>query len=176
MLPRENIPLLNLSVGLDLIAGSERYHGAYSLALYLLLEGAHVVWAYTDECFSLDERNVGKGVASRLHMFEFPTGDDGHRHIPCAELRSYLARLHRIVRHIQGRVVCIVHSVSDLTGFFDTGQEDEQRVALVLRALENTAAHAQVVITHQALQYAPQYAPQVVSRPSCEALCGLRHL
>ena len=31
--------------GLDVIHGPERYHGAYSLAVHALLDGAHVVWA-----------------------------------------------------------------------------------------------------------------------------------
>ena len=159
MLSRENIPLVGLSAGLDLIAGPERYQAAYSLAVHSLLDGAHVVWAYTNECFSLDEHNVmkgEKGVGTRLHVFEFPTGSDGRRRVSRQELRSYLARLYRIVTHIEGRVVCIVHSVSDLTGFDDAGREDEQRVALALRALAKTAKHAQVVVTHQAQQFGPQ--------------------
>ena len=46
LLPREEIePMIGGGNGLDVIHGPERYHGAYSLAVHALLDGAHVVWA-----------------------------------------------------------------------------------------------------------------------------------
>ncbi len=146
------------SNGLDMIHGPERYHGAYSVALHALLDGAHVVWAYTNEHFRLEtlagSPDVDTGeLQGRFHLFEFPTGEDGGRHIPQAELRACLQRLRRVVKGIKARrIVCVVHSVSDLTGF-RAGREDEQRVWLILGALEKIADRAQVVMTHEATQF-----------------------
>lgn len=141
-----------------MVHGPERYRGAYSLAVHALLEGAHVVWAYTKEHFRLETLagapDVDTGeLNKRFHLFEFPTGEDGARHIPRGELRECLKRLRRVVTGINAdRVLCIVHSVSDLTGL-RAGREDEQRVWLVLATLEKIADRAQVVVTHEATQF-----------------------
>ena len=126
--------------------------------MYALLDGAHVVWAYTMEHFLL-ETLVGSPdidtseLRGRLHLFEFPTGEDGSRHVPHAELRACLKRLRRVVAGIKAdRIVCVVHSVSDLTGL-RAGREDEQRVALVQTSLQKIADRAQVVMTHEATQF-----------------------
>ena len=159
MLRKEEIePLIGGGKGLDVIHGPERYQGAYSLAVHALLDGAHVVWAYTKEHFRL-ETLVGSPdvdtseLRGRFHLFEFPTGEDGARHIPSAELRACLRRLRRVVTTIKAdRIVCVVHSVSDLTGL-RAGREDEQRVWLVMATLEKIAHRAQVVVTHEATQF-----------------------
>ena len=160
MLPRDQIEAMIVSGnGLDMIHGPERYQGAYSVAMYALLDGAHVVWAYTKEHFRFEtlvespdvDTNEPRG---RFHLFEFPTGEDGGRHVPRAELRACLKRLRRVVTDIKAdRVVCVVHSVSDLTGL-RAGREDEQRVALVIATLQKIADRAQVVMTHEATQFA----------------------
>ena len=159
VLPREKIePMLGSGSGLDVIHGPERYQGAYSLAVHALLDGAHVVWAYTKEHFRLETLVESPDVDTselrgRFHLFEFPTGVDGGRYIPRTELRACMKRLRRVVAGIKAdRVVCVVHSVSDLTGL-RAGREDEQRVWLVLATLQKIADGAQVVMTHEAMQF-----------------------
>ena len=120
MLPKEEIaPLIGGGNGVDVIHGPERYHGAYSLAVHALLDGAHVVWAYTKEHFRLEtlvespDVDLGE-LRGRYHLFEFPTGKDGGRHIPRTELRACLKRLRRVVTSIKAdRIVCVVRFGSD---------------------------------------------------------------